>query len=91
MPCPGALQYSYPLRADQVPPWAVPLIAVFGPVTVILSFFLAGRISRLEAHHAMMIAVSCVATNGVITNFIKVGVSPAGARLQAGVRGPLGV
>ncbi len=61
-----------------MPPWAVPLIAVFGPVLVILGFFLAGRISRLEAHHSMLVAVSCVAINGIVTNGIKVGVRMPG-------------
>lgn len=67
-------KYSYPLRSDQVPPWAVPLIALFGPASIILLFYFFGKISRVEAHHSLLLAVGCVATNGVVTNFIKVGV-----------------
>ncbi|GAB4823961.1 hypothetical protein N2152v2_011007 [Parachlorella kessleri] len=67
-------KYSYPLRKDQVPPWAVPVIAFFGPACIILGFYLSGRLSRMETHHAILMAAACVSTNGVITNLIKVGV-----------------
>lgn len=67
-------RYSYPLAENHVPAWAVPCIAMLTPLLVIAVLLAAGRISRLEAHMAGLMAVSCVATTGVVTNFIKVNV-----------------
>ncbi|PSC72042.1 lipid phosphate phosphatase chloroplastic [Micractinium conductrix] len=63
--------YSYPLKANHVPAWAVPCVATLTPLAVILGCFLGGRISRVEAHHACLLVVSCVATTGLLTNWIK--------------------
>lgn len=57
-------RYSYPLRANHVPAWAVPCIAVFTPTLLVVAWLLAGRIGRTEAHHAILLAVYCVATTG---------------------------
>lgn len=54
--------YSYPLLPNHVPAWAVPCVAVFTPVLLVVAARLAGRISRAEAHHAILLAVYCVAT-----------------------------
>ena len=68
-------KYSYPLKTGmQVPAWAVPCVALFSPLLCIMGFRLAGRISRVEAHHASLMAVSCVATTGLLTNWIKINV-----------------
>ena len=64
-------RYSYPLRANHVPAWAVPCVAVFTPLGLIAGWFLAGRISRAEAHHATLVVVYCVATTGLLTNWVK--------------------
>lgn len=68
-------RYSYPLRTNHVPAWAVPCIAVFGPTLAIGAALAAGRISRMEAHHAILMATCCVATTGLLTNWVKVNVA----------------
>jgi hypothetical protein len=67
-------RYSYPLRPNHVPAWAVPCVALLTPLLCIAGFLAAGRINRLEAHHACLMVVSCVAFTGVLTNWIKVNV-----------------
>eukprot|EP00887_Chlorella_sp_A99_P004643 scaffold4.g4643.t1 len=67
-------RYSYPLRTNHVPAWAVPCIAVFGPTLAIGAALAAGRISRMEAHHAILMATCCVATTGLLTNWVKASV-----------------
>ncbi|KAL4425952.1 hypothetical protein ABPG75_009968 [Micractinium tetrahymenae] len=67
-------RYSFPLKRNHVPAWAVPCVAVFSTLLVILAFLAAGRISRAEAHHACLLAVSCVAATGLLTNWIKVNI-----------------
>ena len=68
-------RYSYPLRGDTVPAWAVPLISLFSPVAVILLHAACWRqSSRLEAHSAILAALSCVITTALVTNLIKLGV-----------------
>ena len=67
-------RYSYPLRVNTVPPWAVPTVAIFVPLTVISIALLTGQISILEAHHAGLSALTCILFTGITTNFIKVNV-----------------
>jgi hypothetical protein len=38
-------------------------VAVFSPLLVVSAFFLAGRIGRVETHHACLLAVYCVVRN----------------------------
>ena len=40
----------------------MPCIAVFTPLLLVVAARLAGRISRAEAHHAILLALYCVAT-----------------------------
>lgn len=67
-------RYSYPLLPNHVPAWAVPCIAVFTPLLLVVAARLAGRISRAEAHHAILLALYCVATTGTLTNWVKINV-----------------
>lgn len=64
-------RYSYPLRANHVPAWAVPCVAVSVPITLVVAWLLAGRISRAEAHATCLVVLYCVATTGTLTNWIK--------------------
>ncbi len=65
---------SYPLAANQVPPWAVPAIATAAPLAAVGAARLTGHIGPLEAHHASLAALTCVAANGLATNLLKVAV-----------------
>jgi diacylglycerol diphosphate phosphatase/phosphatidate phosphatase len=65
-------KYSYPLRVNQVPAWAVPAISILSPLFAIAVAFLTGHISLLEAHQAALAATTCVVTTGLTTNFIKI-------------------
>ncbi|KAL4859794.1 Lipid phosphate phosphatase 1 [Chlorella vulgaris] len=67
-------RYSYPLRQNHVPAWAVPCISVFTPVLCILGFAAVGRVGRVEVHHACLLLVACVASCGLVTNWIKINV-----------------
>lgn len=67
-------RYSYPLRVNTVPPWAVPTVAILAPLSIITAFLLTGKISNLEAHHAGISALTCIMFTGITTNFIKVNV-----------------
>lgn len=64
-------RYSYPLKANHVPAWAVPCVAVSVPCALIAAWLLAGRMSRAEAHAALLIVLYCVATTGTLTNWVK--------------------
>jgi len=64
-------KYSYPLKSNQVPAWAVPTIALLSPLAFIFAWHLSGQITPLEAHHAAVAAMTCVMTTGITTNFIK--------------------
>ncbi len=65
-------RYSYPLKDNSVPAWAVPTIASFGPLGVFLAFFLLNRSSKLELHHSIVGVLACVTATGILTNLIKV-------------------
>lgn len=67
-------KYSYPLRVNHVPAWAVPTIAVLAPCLSIAAAYLTGQITLFEAHQAAFAAITCVVTTGLMTNFIKVNV-----------------
>lgn len=67
-------RYSYPLRDNHVPAWAVPLLALSSPLAAVGVARAMGRVTRLELHHAVLTACYCVVTTGVVTNFIKVNV-----------------
>ena len=57
-----------------MPAWAVPVISLFSPVVVILLYTFWRQSSRLEAHNAILAALSCVITTALVTNLIKLGV-----------------
>jgi hypothetical protein len=70
----------------------VPLIAVSFPLGTIVLAYLAGKLSRLEAHHAALTALVCIATTGLATNIIKVCIATTGlatnfSEVGAGGRG----
>ena len=44
-------------------------MAVFTPLLLLAGMLAAGRISRTEAHHAALLALYCVATTGLLTNW----------------------
>ena len=67
-------KYSYPLRRNTVSPWMVPTISILSPLGLIFTALFLGKISILEAHFALVAALSCVMTTGITTNFIKVNV-----------------
>lgn len=67
-------RYSFPLRNNTVPAWAVPSIAILVPLICVLAFYATHRISTVEAHHAVLCAIICVVFTGIATNFIKVNV-----------------
>lgn len=71
-----------------MPAWAVPCMAVFTPLLLVAGARLAGRVSRAEAHHAILLAVYCVATTGTLTNWVKANVSARKCRgaVAAGAR-----
>ena len=52
-------------------------IAVFTPLLALLGCLAAGRITRGEAHAACLLALTCVATTGLLTNWVKVQASRA--------------
>jgi diacylglycerol diphosphate phosphatase/phosphatidate phosphatase len=67
-------KYSYPLRTNTVSPWMVPTISILTPVGLIFTALFLGKVSKLEAHFALVSALACVMTTGMTTNFIKVNV-----------------
>ena len=67
-------KYSYPMKANQVPPWAVPTISLLAPLSAIAAAYGRGSIPPLEAHHAALGVTTCVLTTGIFTNFVKVNV-----------------
>jgi hypothetical protein len=68
-------RYSYPLRQDTVPAWSVPLISLLSPVLAVLAHALIWRQTpRLEAHNAVLTALSCVMATALATNLVKLGV-----------------
>lgn len=77
-PSSNQLQYSYPLLPNQVPAQAVVLLCFTAPFAVILPFYLAGRISRVVAHHGLLQAFAAVVITGLITNLIKLNVGCCG-------------
>ncbi|KAL4443452.1 hypothetical protein ABPG75_011189 [Micractinium tetrahymenae] len=53
-------RYSRPSMHDSIPRWLVPCLSLLLPAAVMLGGHLAGRIPRLEAHHACLMLLSCV-------------------------------
>ena len=43
-------RYSMPLKADTVPPWAVPMIALLLPGSFIVAYYIIYRWERLTLH-----------------------------------------
>lgn len=67
-------KYSFPLRRNTVPAWAVPTVAILSPLLVVFAGHATGQSSAYETHHAAMSAITCVLFTGLATNFIKVNV-----------------
>lgn len=76
-------RYSYPLKANTVPAWAVPCVSVTVPCALIVAWLLSGRISRAEAHAALLVCLYCVAATGTLTNWVK---TEVGGQMTLGAR-----
>ncbi|KAG6412962.1 hypothetical protein SASPL_125657 [Salvia splendens] len=61
---------KYPLKDNTVPIWAVPIIAVILPLTVILVFYFI-RHNVYDLHHALLGLLFSVLITGVLTDAIK--------------------
>ncbi|KAI3453072.1 hypothetical protein Pfo_009735 [Paulownia fortunei] len=61
---------KYPLKDNTVPFWAVPLIAIILPLTVIIIFYFI-RHDVYDLHHAVLGLLFSVLISGVITDAIK--------------------
>ncbi|CAO2198188.1 unnamed protein product [Urochloa humidicola] len=60
----------YPLHSNTVPVWAVPVIAVIGPIVIFLIIFLRRR-NVYDLHHAILGILFAVLITGVLTDAIK--------------------
>ncbi|KAG6410374.1 hypothetical protein SASPL_128432 [Salvia splendens] len=63
-------ELKYPLKDNTVPIWAVPIIAVILPLTVILVFYFI-RHNVYDLHHALLGLLFSVLITGVLTDAIK--------------------
>ncbi|KAL1553617.1 Lipid phosphate phosphatase 2, variant 2 [Salvia divinorum] len=61
---------KYPLKDNTVPIWAVPIIAILLPLTVILVFYFI-RHNVYDLHHALLGLLFSVLITGVLTDAIK--------------------
>ncbi|XP_019172603.1 PREDICTED: lipid phosphate phosphatase 2-like [Ipomoea nil] len=64
---------KYPMKDNTIPVWAVPIIAIILPFTVMLVFFFRGR-NVYDLHQAILGLLFSVLITGVITDAIKDGV-----------------
>ncbi|CAL4962187.1 unnamed protein product [Urochloa decumbens] len=60
----------YPLKSNTVPVWAVPVIAVIGPMLIFLIIFLRRR-NVYDLHHAILGILFAALITGVLTDAIK--------------------
>lgn len=67
--------YSYPLLAQTVPSWSLPLIALAFPVAVFVAVKMIQKRSATELTRLIFALCSCVFLTALITNLIKVMVS----------------
>ncbi|GAB2226625.1 hypothetical protein Droror1_Dr00022438 [Drosera rotundifolia] len=64
---------KYPLKANTVPVWSVPIYAILLPITVFLIFYIRRR-DVYDLHHAVLGLLYAVLITAVITDAIKDGV-----------------
>lgn len=60
----------YPMKGNTVPVWAVPIIAVIGPVTIFAVVYIRRR-NAYDLHHAILGILFAVLITGVLTDAIK--------------------
>ncbi|CAL4955268.1 unnamed protein product [Urochloa decumbens] len=60
----------YPLKSNTVPVWAVPVVAVIGPMVIFLVIFLRRR-NVYDLHHAILGILFAALITGVLTDAIK--------------------
>nr|GMD70322.1 lipid phosphate phosphatase 2-like [Ipomoea batatas] len=66
---------KYPMKDNTIPVWAVPIIAIILPFTVMLGFFFRGTGRNVyDLHQAILGLLFSVLITGVITDAIKDGV-----------------
>ncbi|XP_066371618.1 lipid phosphate phosphatase 2-like [Miscanthus floridulus] len=63
----------YPLKDNTVPVWAVPVVAVVGPVAIIVGIYVRRR-NVYDLHHAILGLLFSVLITAVLTDAIKDGV-----------------
>ncbi|PVH38269.1 hypothetical protein PAHAL_5G215500 [Panicum hallii] len=62
---------GYPMKANTVPVWAVPVIAVIAPVVIFIVFYIRRR-NVYDLHHAILAGILfAVLITGVLTDAIK--------------------
>lgn len=62
---------SYPLFTNTVPSWAVPIIAIPGPIAVFALLVFLGKVRSSELHNLTLALLTAVLLTGAITNCIK--------------------
>jgi diacylglycerol diphosphate phosphatase/phosphatidate phosphatase len=62
---------SYPLFANTVPSWAVPVIAIPGPIAVFALLMFLGKVRASDMHTLTLALLTAVLLTGAITNCIK--------------------
>ncbi|XP_006646182.1 lipid phosphate phosphatase 2-like [Oryza brachyantha] len=60
----------YPMKSNTVPLWAVPIVAVIGPVIIFTAVYIRKR-NVYDLHHAVLGILFSVLITGVITDAIK--------------------
>ncbi|PUZ55465.1 hypothetical protein GQ55_5G213900 [Panicum hallii var. hallii] len=60
----------YPMKANTVPVWAVPVIAVIAPVVIFIVIYIRRR-NVYDLHHAILGILFAVLITGVLTDAIK--------------------
>jgi len=60
----------YPMKSNTVPVWAVPVIAVIGPVVIFILIYIRRR-NAYDLHHAILGILFAVLITGVLTDAIK--------------------
>uniref|UniRef100_A0A7I4CE39 Phosphatidic acid phosphatase type 2/haloperoxidase domain-containing protein n=1 Tax=Physcomitrium patens TaxID=3218 RepID=A0A7I4CE39_PHYPA len=66
-------ELRYPFKSNTIPFQAVPVIAVFVPLVVIVGIFIKRRNFR-DLHHALLGLLTAVALTALITDAVKVGI-----------------
>ncbi|KAL6614779.1 hypothetical protein ACP70R_037049 [Stipagrostis hirtigluma subsp. patula] len=60
----------YPMRSNTVPVWAVPIVAVIGPMIIFTIIYIRRR-NAYDLHHAILGILFAVLITGVLTDAIK--------------------